>query len=108
MPKIYDFGKLRNVKIIEVNPLGWVSPLFIEYGIDDEGMPSCCWRVKGTKHTFIIPIGRLDYLSEGNYKTHFEKTLEGFRKEYLEWREESFYTGWQQQYKEEYSLFIIV
>ena len=107
MPNFYDFEKLNRIKTVEINPNGWVSPLTVEYGIDDEDMPSCCWRVRGTKHTFIIPQGRLDYLSEGDYSTHFKKALEGFREEYLEWKNESFNIEWQREYRNEYSKFIV-
>jgi len=108
MPNFYNFEKLLNIKTIEVNPNGWVNPLFIEYGFDDQDMPSCCWRVKNTKHTFTIPVLRLDYLSGGNYAEHFTKVLEGFREDYLEWKEKKFFTDWMQEYRREYANYILV
>ena len=108
MPNFYDFGKLHSIKTIEVDAEGWISPLSIEYGITDDDMPCCCWRVRGTRHTFVIPVGRLDYLSEGDYGAHFKKALEGFRKEYIDWKSEDAITDWMRGYFDEYSRFIIV
>jgi hypothetical protein len=112
MPYNLDFSKIENVKTIEVNPKNWVTPLYVEYGITDgievRGILSYCWRVKGTTHTFVIPVIRLDFLSSGNYKTHFEKVLETFRDDYLEWKNEGFKTPWSNEYKNEFSRFIII
>jgi len=111
MPNNFDFKKLQNIKTMEVNPSGWISPLFVEYGITDDdavqGIMSYCWRVKGTQHTFVIPMLRLDFLSSGDYKKHFEIMLENFKDDYLEWKKQEFIIPWMKEYKEQYSKFII-
>lgn len=107
MPNFYDFSKLENLKEQIVNPKGWVNPLIIEYGVGYHGeIISYYWRIKGTKHTFIIPILRIDYLSEGEYSTHFEEALEGFREDYKRWATEGWYAPWMQSYRDEYARFI--
>lgn len=107
MPNNYDFTKLTNVKSVEVNPEGWTSPLFVEYGNGFHGkVPSFFWRVKGTKHTFVIPILRMDYLSQGDYEKHFKEVLKEFRQEYLGWEYEQFYTDWMKEYQEMFKSFI--
>jgi hypothetical protein len=108
MPHFYDFENLRSVKTIDVDADGWINPLAVEYGIDDEDLPSLCWRVKGTKHTFTIPVGRIDYLSGGDYGKHFKTVLEGFREDYIGWKRSSNTTDWMQGYFNEYSRFIVV
>lgn len=111
MPNIVDFnsGIITDIKSIIVKPKGWVSPIFIEYGLGLHygTLPSYFWRVKGTKHTFVIPIIRLHFLSSGNYEKHFSKVLEGFREDYMEWKINGFQYNWQQEYQKEYSKFII-
>jgi len=107
MPNFFDFDKLKDVKEVEVNPDGWVSPLVVEYGtaMHKENL-SYFWRVKGTKHTFIIPILRMDYISEGDYAKHFQEALVGFRTDYKGWASAGFYTDWMQEYRNEFSRFI--
>lgn len=108
MPNNYDFNKLANVKAVEIDPDGWISPLFVEYGTGFHGeVPAYFWRVKGTKHTFVIPILRMDYLSQGDYEKHFKDVLNGFREEYIGWEYEQFYTPWMKEYKEMFEAFII-
>ncbi|HRT03603.1 MAG TPA: hypothetical protein P5513_06650 [Candidatus Diapherotrites archaeon] len=108
MPNNYDFSNIRDLKTVEVNPKGWISPLFVEYGSNlHGGVPSYFWRVKGTQHTFIIPILRMDFLSKGDYVKHFEEVLENFREDYLEWEREDFYLDWMKEYKEIFQYFII-
>jgi hypothetical protein len=112
MPYNFDFTKLKNIKIAKINPIGWFNPLYVEYGICDDaeirGIPSYCWRVKGTKHTFVISVIRMDFLSSGNYEKHFEQTLENFREDYILWKEDGFITEWSQEYRQQYSDFIII
>lgn len=108
MPHNVDFSEIKNVTEVTVNPKGWINPLTIEYGHADYGVtPSIYWRVKGTLHTFLMPIVRLEYLSSGNYDSHFEKVLEGFRDEYLEWKDSGFKIQWQGHYREQYKRFIL-
>jgi len=113
MPNNFDFSYIKDIKVIEVNPEGWIFPLYVEYGFVtnpniNNGIPTCCWRVKETLHTFIIPIARLDFLSSGDYKKHFKDVLEAFRKDYIKWKEEGFTTEWSREYAQQYSRFIIV
>jgi len=107
MPNNYDFSTLTDVKEMIVNPEGWVNPLTIEYGLGyhKENM-SYHWRVKGTKHTFVIPVIRLDYLTEGDYAKHFEEALKGFREDFQGWAEGGFSTPWMQDYRKDFSRFI--
>lgn len=107
MPNNYDFSKLPFVKEMTVNPIGWVNPLIIEYGIGEYPEPSYFWRVKGTNHTFVIPVKRLNYITLGNYDKHFEEALRVFREDYLEWAEQGFCVDWMQEYRKEYSRFIV-
>lgn len=107
MPNNYDFSKLRDVKKMTVHPEGWVDPVIVEYGQGYYGETlSYYWRVKGTKHTFVIPVLRMDYLTEGKYETHFEEALEGFREDYKGWASEGWYADWMRAYREEFSDFI--
>ena len=112
MPYKFDFLELEDIKTIEVNPQGWISPLHVEYGIADDivtyGKPAYFWRVKGTQHTFVIPIIRMDFLSSGDYKKHFEDALETFRKDYVNWKDEGFVTEWSREYHKEFSGFIVL
>jgi len=107
MPYEYDFDNLQMVREMEVHPKGWVEPLFVEYGMGVQvSTPSYFWRVKGTKHTFVIPVLRMNFLSSGDYEKHFNEALEGFRLEYLEWKNEKFYTPWMKEYQEDFRRFI--
>jgi len=112
MPHNFDFSELINIKTIEINPEGWVTPLYVEYGIFDKNpltdILHYYWRVRGTLHTFTIPVSRIDYLSSGDYKKFFEYVLENFREDYISWKDEGFITDWSREYQEQYSRFIIV
>jgi len=109
MPNYYDFSKLENVKETLVYPDGWINPIIVEYGTGyhSESL-SYFWRVKGTKHTFIIPILRIDYISGGDYASHFKETLEVFRDDYKGWASEGWYSQWMKEYFNEFNKFIII
>lgn len=108
MPNYVDFSKLNNIKEIKINPNGWINPLTIEYGIGEQIGPTCFWRVKGTKHTFVIPVLRLNYISSGNYDEHFNEVLEKFATiEYKKWKDDGFSTKWMQEYKNDYERYIL-
>jgi hypothetical protein len=108
MPNNYDFSKLENIKTVEINPFGWINPLIIEYGVDFDVSSDYFWRVKGTQHTFVIPVARMNFLSAGNYETHFSEVLEKFGDEYKGWKEIGFATvGWMREYESQYSAFIL-
>jgi len=107
MPHNYDFSKLENIKEVKVHANGWIDPLTIEYGVGYHAENlSYFWRVKGTKHTFVIPVIRIDYLSEGNYTQHFREVLESFREDYKKWAKEGFSQDWMQAYRNDYSKVI--
>jgi len=110
MPNNFDFSKVENIKTIEVSPTDWVSPLYVEYGIyrgiETGEVISYCWRVKGTLHTFIIPTIRLDFISSGDYKKHFENALAVFAQDYLSWKSEGFLTEWSREYQKQFGRFI--
>jgi len=108
MPNNYDFSKLKFVNEIEINPIGWVNPLIIQYGIGGYPEDSYFWKVKGTSHTFVIPAKRINYITLGNYDKHFEEALQLFREDYISWSEEGFRIDWQQEYYEQFRRFIII
>lgn len=107
MPNNFNFNVLSEIKEIKVNPVGWVDPLIVEYGIGEAPEVSYFWRVKGTGHTFVIPVKRLNYISSGNYEKHFEKVLELFREDYISWKKSGFYLNWMREYEEQFARFII-
>ena len=109
MPNNVDFSKIKNKKFLTIYELeGWKNPLIIEYGIDlFDGLPSFYWKIKDTKHTFIIPVKQMEFLSKGNYEKHFKEVLQKFREDYIEWGEEyDFEADWMQEYRDQYSRFI--
>jgi len=110
MPNNVDFSKVENIQRIEVNPDGWVNPLYIECGTSEEmyPIPSYYWRVEGTKHTFTIPIIRMDFISKGDHKKHFEDVLEIFKEDYISWKEKGYNTDWFNEYRQQYKSFILV
>jgi len=107
MPNNYDFSKLENVKTIEINPKGWNGKITIEYGVDFILSSDYFWRVKGTQHTFVIPVSRMNYISSGDYEKHFQDVLEKFAEEYKDWEREGFNISWMQEYEEQYTNFIL-
>jgi len=108
MPNNYDFSKLRDIKNIEINPAGWINPLTVEYGIGEQLGPTYFWRVKGTRHTFVIPVLRLNFISSGDYGKHFTEVLENFKEnDYESWRSEGFSAPWMREYEANYSHFIL-
>jgi hypothetical protein len=109
VPNKVNFSGITNVKLIGVKAEGWINPLSVEYGLGMHlNLHSYFWRVKGTEHTFVIPISRLEFLSSGEYAKHFEEALEGFRADYLEWKDSGFAADWMREYRKEYGRFILV
>jgi hypothetical protein len=107
MPNNYDFSEIKTVHQIEVHPKGWVEPLFVEYGMGMHvTVPSYFWRVQGTKHTFVIPVMRMNFLSSGDYEKHFNEALETFREDYIDWSNQGWITDWMQEYRSDFSRFI--
>src|SRR5208283_826367 len=103
MPNIKNFSTLENIKQVEIFPVGWIHPVIIEYGIYKSVPSYYYWRVKGATHTWEIAVTRLDFLSKGDYKTHFINALESFRDEYLIWATQNFYIPWQQEYYNQFN-----
>lgn len=106
MPNRQDFTSLYGQSSFEIAPAGWV-PLTVEYAygylVDQQNF---FWRVKGTEHTFSIPVLLLNQLSKGNYESHIEYVLENFREEYLSWAAGGFIAEWMVEYHREYRNYI--
>jgi len=114
MPFVFDLNNaISEIYTVQVNPKGWKSPLTVEYGIAQankyDTTLSVVWRVKGTNHCFSIGEQRLNVISNGHYKEHFEKALEGFRQDYLSWFTDEMYEGcqWRDEYKQQFDRLII-
>ena len=102
MPNRQDFSSLYGNGELEVAPAGW-TPLTIEYAYGYlVNQQNFFWRVKGTEHTFSIPVLLLNELSKGNYESHIEYVLENFREEYLSWAATGFSAEWMVEYHREY------
>lgn len=109
MPFIYDFSKsIVPVKYTNIHPKGW-KKVTIEYTVGQanqyDTLSSVCWRIKGTTHTFTIYEEKINHLCEGKgYEKHFEKVLELFRSEYLDWLTKPEYKGceWVKEYVNQY------
>jgi|AntAceMinimDraft_6_1070360.scaffolds.fasta_scaffold46428_2 hypothetical protein len=109
MPHKADFSVITNIKEMRINPEGWIDPITVEYGLGMKyNIPSYFWRVKGTEHTFTIPISRFEFLSSGNYGEHFEMVLKKFREDYLEWKNSGFEVEWQREYRDQYNRYILI
>ena len=110
MPNNYKkFSDLEKINYLNINIDGWINPLIIEYGIGlyNNVIESYFWRIQGTKHTFIIPIKQLNFLSKGNYEEHFKMFLKEFRDKYKMWEQEyNFEAEWMQDYYRQFHKFI--
>ena len=104
MPYYHNFTNLEHINTKEISPFGWITPIYIEFEIANN---TYYWRVLGTKHTFSIPLARMNYTVAGNYEEHFKMVLENFKDEYLEWKKQGFTTDWMKEYEKEYMLFIL-
>lgn len=114
MPFIFDFNnRIGDIKTMEVFPKGWRNPIVVEYASAKahkyDTQLSVIWRVKGTTHTFTIYEQKLNVLSHGNYKKHFEEALTNFRLDYLNWFEDPEYANaeWRYDYQQQFGKFII-
>lgn len=100
-------------KVMQVNPNGWM-PCMIEYSLvrvnQFDPFKSVCFRIKGTNHTFAYFENTVNTSFGGDYKAFFEKVLEDFRKDFLEWNQSQVYksTGWFREYESEYRGKIIM
>jgi len=114
MPHIFDFSNcMEEVHTVTVNPKGWRGPLVIEYGLAQNSkydtQTSIVWRIKGTTHTFSIYERKINVLSNGIYKDHFEEVLTNFRDDYLSWFRDPMYKDvkWKYDYQKQYGDLII-
>lgn len=108
MPFRKDFTVLWGRGELNVAPEKW-TPLTIEYGYGHAGtIINMFWRVKGTSHTFRIPITQLNEISKGDYESHIEEFLEIFMQDYLEWATQGFPEEWMREYHQEYKNCIIL
>ena len=109
MHYLYNFNGLE-IKTCIVNPKGWKSNIVIEYTVcfanPIDSYESVCWRVKGTTHTFKIPLQSINYISKGNYEEHFTTVLEKFREDILEWKQTQPQTKWMFEYYDQFDKFI--
>ena len=59
MPYNFNFKGLE-IKTLIISPKGWIPKLIIEYAVcyanPLDSYESVCWRIKGTTHTFKIPL----------------------------------------------------
>lgn len=113
MPFIFNFNKsLNEVNEVTISPKGWIENIVIEYCVAQahnyDTLPSLCWRIKGTTHTFTIYEHVLKEPSKDNYAKHFKETLEIFREDYISWFEKEEYKDceWKWEYKREYGHLI--
>lgn len=111
---VFDFDKcISGYKTVEVFPKGWVLPLYVEYGIaqvrEYDPQMSVVWRVKGSSHTFTIYENRLNIISNGDYKKHFELALTNFAKDYRMWFKDEEYEGveWKYGYLNDIGRYIL-
>ena len=109
MPNRVNFSEITNKQKTNVQAEGWIDNIAVEYGLGMHyNLPCYFWRVAGTEHTFVIPISRLEFLSSGEYAKHFKEALEGFRGDYLDWKDSGFEEDWMREYRKEYGRFILV
>lgn len=114
MPFNFDISKSSDTPIeVQVNPVGWVNPITIEYVIAQahhyDMTVSVIWRVKGTTHCFTISEQKLNQISHANYQKHFEEVLTNFRIDYLNWFTDPRYKDakWKYEYERQFSKFIL-
>ncbi len=106
MPYHADFNSFYGRSEFDIKPTGW-EKLTIEFGYSYLGeILQYFWRVKGTQHTFRIPVQTINELSRGDYPGHVKQILENFRDEYLSWAAQGFYEDWMVEYHKEYRNFI--
>ena len=102
MPFHKDFNELWGQGEMKVAPKKW-KPLTVEYGYGYVGtLINMFWRVKGTKHTFRVPLNQLNEVSKGDYENHIEQFLEVFREDYLSWVAQGLSEEWMRDYHREY------
>ena len=109
MPYNFNFKGLE-IKTLIISPKGWIPKLIIEYAVcyanPLDSYESVCWRIKGTTHTFKIPLENINFISKGNYEKHFTEVLENFREEIIEWKSTEPQTRWKFEYYDQFDKFI--
>jgi hypothetical protein len=107
MPHHCDFSEFDKIYEIEIDVIGWVSPLNIEYSyVMDFEDTKLYWRVKGTTHTFTIPVTELNKISKGNITQHLQQALTVFRDDVVKWTVEGLKEKWMREYSYMYRNFI--
>jgi hypothetical protein len=106
MTKFEDI--LSEITETSIEPKGWY-PVVVEHGIKALGNSQAYemqWRVKGTEHTFRIPLNVFYEQSKSNYEEHFTEVLEIFRIDYLGWYKQGFKEDWMQKYRKQFKELI--
>ena len=99
---------VNDIKTSNIRAKGWY-PVDVEFGFMGLGQSSAqqlCWRVKGTEHVFRIPLKVFYEHDKGDYEGHFEKVLEQFRIDYLDWYKGGFQEAWMQNYRKQFKNYI--
>jgi hypothetical protein len=85
-------------KSVEVHPKGWREVTILYSTEIHGGVSYLCWKVKDTEHVFRIH-STVIYEKHGlNYSDHFLVTLEVFREDFLEWKNQGFPEDWMKRY----------
>lgn len=109
LKKDVDWSLVQSIETITLNDLdGWINPLTIEYGTTYYNeLLSFFWRIKDNDYTFIISVREMEYLSKGDYAKHFKETLDVFKEDFKNWKEEyGFAADWMQGYKRSFEKYI--
>ena len=93
-------------KHADIHPNGW-EKIRVTYSVEFfSGISYLSWKVFGTDHVFRIP-SQIVYENHGlDYTSHFLKTLEVFRTDYLQWKEAEFREAWMKNYERQFSNLI--
>jgi hypothetical protein len=106
MPFHKNFDELDYTGEYHVEPDGW-EPLTIEFGYENIGNAQYLfWRVKGTRHTFKLPVSQFTYQSNGDPGKYFREFLENFREEMLGWTVQGITAEWVYEYTKEYNSYV--
>ena len=107
MPNIIDWDEVLLRDEFEISPDKWLSQIIIEHGYRNyNGVYEFCWKLQDTSHTFTIPFGDLNEISNGDIPGHIQSFLEGFRKDWLGWVYGGLKEPWQREYYEQYKQYI--
>ncbi len=106
MPYHKDFNELEIRGEFQLEPDGWV-PITVEYGYGTIiSAQYIFWRVKGTQHTFKLPVSEFNYKSNGDPEDYIRRFLEKFREEMLGWTFQGIKADWVKEYTIEYNNYV--